>query len=751
MADTSTTHLGLIKQDPDSRPDIEKEHDNLDVLDEEVFARGKKFNGESVGEDGEFHIRSIPYADNLESSSSQRSEETYAIRTSGGEASINDGDAWLMLIRGDRIHTGYTPMEIDMQVIPMVRPAPPAITATLDEETFEAYVGEAGTYTITYTDSWSTSPTLYGLTVSNVPVDGDSITMDWDGENDAVVTVDAVERQAPDAIDATIDEDVFVGYVSQSGTTTLTYSTAWSADPANYGITIIGEPVAGDVITIDYTKEVRGTIIQSDPQTFISTGWNLYNHELGYARVIKYHDNYGFKVSGTYTMLEFATTTTGSRIVINPVSGGFAVPSDGYVFVTGGNDEDTQIWMTWSDWGTTANGGEYAPYSETQVDISTFMATNFPFGLLRAGNARDEINLNTGIAVSNVTRQVYNAQNLAAAKASGRQYEYDENYIYIERAEPFQYNISVDGGYIASDHGLEMFTGSEQGPYAETIYGMNLKNKLERDVVTVSQQTLTTNEQAQVRANIGAAEDADTAHLTSDNTFTDINIRFQGGQLQVANGETSPAIRFASKNNGVSSSGILYCFGSGVEGEEEKYAQTQFALQEYSSDSNGNRLSYYERYRFPAVNIGRTSNGTYDVLTTKSAVSIAQGGTGATTASAARKNLGLGTLADGDGITVPQYFVGYAKADGTAVFYDFKISPREVPSNATFTPKTYTKPSAMYKYDGTSVTVANATMAISRQSSSILRITISGISVPGNSLVKVNFAGVNTITVNVPS
>ena len=413
MADTSTTHLGLIKQDPDSRPDIEKEHDNLDVLDEEVFARGKKFNGESVGEDGEFHIRSIPYADNLESSSSQRSEETYAIRTSGGEASINDGDAWLMLIRGDRIHTGYTPMEIDMQVIPMVRPAPPAITATLDEETFEAYVGEAGTYTITYTDSWSTSPTLYGLTVSNVPVDGDSITMDWDGENDAVVTVDAVERQAPDAIDATIDEDVFVGYVSQSGTTTLTYSTAWSADPANYGITIIGEPVAGDVITIDYTKEVRGTIIQSDPQTFISTGWNLYNHELGYARVIKYHDNYGFKVSGTYTMLEFATTTTGSRIVINPVSGGFAVPSDGYVFVTGGNDEDTQIWMTWSDWGTTANGGEYAPYSETQVDISTFMATNFPFGLLRAGNARDEINLNTGIAVSNVTRQVYNAQNLA--------------------------------------------------------------------------------------------------------------------------------------------------------------------------------------------------------------------------------------------------------------------------------------------------------------------------------------------------
>lgn len=745
MADTSTTHLGLIKQDPDSRPDIEKEHDNLDVLDEEVFARGKKFNGESVGEDGEFHIRSIPYADNLESSSSQRSEETYAIRTSGGEASINDGDAWLMLIRGDRIHTGYTPMEIDMQVIPMVRPAPPAITATLDEETFEAYVGEAGTYTITYTDSWSTSPTLYGLTVSNVPVDGDSITMDWDGENDAVVTVDAVERQAPDAIDATIDEDVFVGYVSQSGTTTLTYSTAWSADPANYGITIIGEPVAGDVITIDYTKEVRGTIIQSNPQTFISTGWNLYNHELGYARTIKYHDNYGFKVSGTYTMLEFATTTTGSRIVINPVSGGFAVPSDGYVFVTGGNDEDTQIWMTWSDWGTTANGGEYAPYSETQVDISTFMASNFPFGLLRAGNARDEINLNTGIAVSNVTRQVYNAQNLAAAKASGRQYEYDENYIYIERAEPFQYNISVDGGYIASDHGLEMFTGSEQGPYAETIYGMNLKNKLERDVVTVSQQTLTTHEQAQVRTNIGAAEDADTAHLTSDNKFENSKIRLDGGELHIANGETSPSIRFMSRNN-TSSSGMLYCFGAGVEGEEGTYAQTQFALQEFSPDSNGNRLSYYERYRFPAVNIGRSSNGLYDVLTTKSAVSIAQGGTGATTASAARANLGLGTYPNNASIYVPQYYVGIVNTQGTAANFDFTVH-REVPANPTFK-TSYSKPSSMYKYDGTSISVSNATVSVSRQSGYNLRLSIGGISAPANSLVKVGFAGVLTITVN---
>jgi len=520
MADTSTTHLGLTKQDPSTAYDYEKQDANLDTLDAEVFARGKKFNGESVGADGEFHINSIPYADNLQTSAGQSSNETYIIRTSGGEASIEDGDAWLMRIKGARTHTGYIPQSITMTVIPMARTPDPAITATLDEATFEAYVEEAGTYTITYTTEWSTSPTLYGLTVSNTPINGDSITMEWDGESDATVTVDAAERPTPDSISATIDDSVFVAYVQSSGTTTLTYSTSWSADPTLYGITVTGTPIAGDVITVVYVKEVRGTITQSDPQTFVSTGWNLYNHSVGYARVIKYSTTYGFKIAGTYTALEFATTLTGSRTTITPVSGAFAIPNDGYVFVTGGNDTDTEIWMTWSDWGTQANGGIYAGYSTTTVDFSSFMETNFPYGLMQVGTARDEINFNTGVAVSYVVRQAYNATNLANAKASGRQYEYDENYIYLERATPVQYSISVDGGYTASDHGLEWFTGTDQAVYAETIYGANLKNKLERDVLTISQQTLSAADQAQVRKNIGASRvfiDTDTLITNLDN------------------------------------------------------------------------------------------------------------------------------------------------------------------------------------------------------------------------------------------
>ena len=522
MADTQTTHLGLIKQDPNTKPDYTKDDSNLDKLDAEIWKRGQKFNGQNVDSNGEFVVRSIPEAENITTSASQKSTEDFISRTSGGEASIADkGDAWLIELKGNYTHAGYVAQSVQMVVTPMTRYPDPAITATLDEATFEAYVEEAGTYTVSYDgEDWDTSPTLYGLTISNTPIAGDSITMVWDGEEDATVTVNAATRPTPASISATIDEETFINYVtSASGTVTLTYSTAWSADPADYGITVTGDPVAGDVITVTYVKEVRGTITQSDPQTFVSTGWNLYNHALGYARVLKYssEQGYGFKIAGTYTALEFATTVSGSRTTITPVSGYFAIPSDGYLFVTGGNATDTEIWMTWSDWGTTPNNGNgFEAYEEYSIDLSGYMAYRFPYGLMAVGSVQDSININTGVATSRVMRMAYNATNLANAKASGREYEYDEDYIYLERETPLTYDTTwedstggttvtktLDGAYVANDHGIEYFTGTSVQVYAETIYGANLKNKLERDVVTISQQTLTTAQKEQICQNLG--------------------------------------------------------------------------------------------------------------------------------------------------------------------------------------------------------------------------------------------------------
>ena len=363
--------------------------------------------------DGDVTIREVPFAVNLSSDKTQDSEGEFIIRTSGGSASIEDGDAYALRILGNRVHTGYVAEQLNMTVIPMTR----------------------------------------------------------------------TEGQTP--ITATIDRDTFVAYVDESGTTTLTYSTEWSADPTDYGITVTGTPIAGDQITVVYVKEERGTITQADPDELVSTGWNLYDHTNGYAYVHHYSDQYGFKIGGTYTAVAFAETPEGTTQTITPVNGAFNVPKDGYVIVTGGNDTDTYIINVWSDWTEGPSGG-FEAYSETGVDLTTIMSTYFPYGLMRVADVRDEINLNIAQAISRIGRMAYSAENLASAQASGRPYEADENYIYIVKDEETASTITQDGSYTASDHGNEFFTGTTVAVYLETIYGNNLKNKLERDVVTIS-------------------------------------------------------------------------------------------------------------------------------------------------------------------------------------------------------------------------------------------------------------------------
>lgn len=445
----------------------------------------KSVNDQLPDEEGNVEIKVVPYADNLRSDDMDQVDDTFLIRTTGGDMGVNGNDAWLLRIRGNSEHTGFVPEVLTMEVIPMERPAPPDITAVLDEATFEAYVGEAGTYEITYDGAeWSHDPDDYGLTISNDPVDGDKITIVWDGENNAEVTVDAAERPAPPEITATIDRDTFVSYVHSSGTTLLIYTTSWSADPALYGITVQNDPVAGDQIKVTYVKEERGTITVADPTSLTATGWNLYNNAAGYARVVKYSTLYGYKIGGIYTSIAFGTTPdAASPTAITPDANGlFSISEDGYVFVTGGNSSDTYILPTWSDW-TDGYDGDFQIYKESIINLTNIMADIFPNGLLKAGNVRDEIDFNAKTAINRVSRIPYTAENRAQAEASGLAYEFDENYIYIARATENSRAITIDEAYKVDDHGIEFFAGSVP-VYAEIMYGVNLKDKLRRDVIT---------------------------------------------------------------------------------------------------------------------------------------------------------------------------------------------------------------------------------------------------------------------------
>lgn len=457
---------------------------------------------------GDVAVERVPYADNLSTDDMNQIDGTFIRRTAGGSGSLQDGNAWALRIMGNLVHDGFVPESLAMTVIPMPRPVPEVITATLDEATFEAYVSGAGTYTLSYDGTaWSANPASYGLTISNEPLDGDVITITWDGTNDAVGTISAVPRVAPAAITATIDRDVFVAYVSQSGTYTLTYTTDWSEDPALYGITVTGDPLAGDQIRVVYVKEIRGTIRVATPSRLVATGWNLYESAEGYARVVRYSDQYGYRIDGSYTALAFAETLSGDQTAITPDSNGlFNVTGDGYVFVDGAGS-DTAIYTTWSDW-TGGTPDSYQAYTESSVPLSAILSGNFPYGLCRVGDTRDEIDMGTKTAISRITRMAYSAENLESARASGRAFEYDENYIYIVRATPVSSAITVEEEYTVSEHGLEYFDGTAVAVYAEILYGTNLKDKLKRDVLTISAQQLTDAQKIQARNNIGAVSQA---------------------------------------------------------------------------------------------------------------------------------------------------------------------------------------------------------------------------------------------------
>ena len=312
----------------------------------------------------------------------------------------------------------------------------------------------------------------------------------------------ATREEGAEAITATLDAATFKAEVSESAVLTLTYTTEWSANPALIGVTVNGQPVSGDEIVVTYVKADRGTITPATPTSFRSTGWNLYNHASGYARVVKYSEQYGFRVEGAYTGLAWSATLNGPRETITPVNGHFNIPGDGYVWVTGGNVSSTCVYMTWSDW---VNGrtGSFEPYTESVIDLTDFMDDYFPDGLLAVGAVADEIDFSLQRATAAIEVLPYSEETIAQLEAEGRAYEADTETIYAVRQAPLTVDLHIDNQYAVSDHGLEQFTSTDVAVEAHTLYGQNLRDKLRTDVLTLSQQQLTAAQKKQVQANLG--------------------------------------------------------------------------------------------------------------------------------------------------------------------------------------------------------------------------------------------------------
>ena len=294
----------------------------------------------------------------------------------------------------------------------------------------------------------------------------------------------------------------------------LTYSgSAWDEAPGDYGITIsTGTPEANDTITITYVAGSRGTITTATPTGFKATGYNLYQSGLGYARVVKYE--YPYFIGGAHSAIAWSETPTGAQTALTESNGVFDVPGDGYVHVTNGNATTTYITTVWTDWTSGKDTKEpvaFESYTESGFDMSGLFGSGktFEHGMTAVGNVYDEINFETGKAISRIERMDYDEDTITALELAGRAWEADEDYIYAVRTpsgieshttDLSTISSSLTGDYTVNDHGLEMITGSTVSVYILVLYGNNLVRKLERDVLTIDQvaNNLTTTDEGMV-------------------------------------------------------------------------------------------------------------------------------------------------------------------------------------------------------------------------------------------------------------
>lgn len=103
--------------------------------------------------------------------------------------------------------------------------------------------------------------------------------------------------------------------------------------------------------------------------------------------------------------------------------------------------------------------------------------------------------------------------------------------------------------------------------------------------------------------------------------------------------------------------------------EEHAFMQTgtngAFGFYSYNADMDGKSARYREGFSLPGANSGLTANKTYAILTSKNPVTVAQGGTGATTAAGACESIGA-VKKSGDTMTGTLYSRNaYAMCIGT--------------------------------------------------------------------------------------
>lgn len=480
----------------------------------EKFVRS--INSITPDSNGNVAITNVETANNLTSPDGQTSYDTYIYRTSGGDVSLNSGEAELLYIEGN--------MQIKDRVDEVLTStATNNIGVMIDVDTWRNsdYGAESDTYTFNYTantQTWDPSLTSYGITASNV--NPSSINISVSGNiTEASVNKSTWETQI------TTTGIYYFQYLEENWTLNNSI-----VNLTTYGITITGEPKDSDIITVNYiaatpdstitvtyVKKEQGTILVAKPTSFSATGFNqcditsmiLNNMAFSNNVIVEatgkyicyckavggvtngyvaysqggYIEDIGWCASVPQESVEVVTTNKNVTTTLASIP----FDSDGYVVVVVSDPTGLCIHPKWS--GTADE--QYEDY--VSPSIITFPTTGTlngatvtlplaTYGMPSINSVADILDLEKKIYIKKIGQYPFSAGNLATVQSMGVPYDYDNTNIFYVLNTPITYAITINSTYIVNDFGTEEFIGTQVPVIAQTLYGQNLRDKLRLDV-----------------------------------------------------------------------------------------------------------------------------------------------------------------------------------------------------------------------------------------------------------------------------
>lgn len=518
---------------------------------------------------GYFPNVKVGLADNLYDESTPTDISSFYFRTSAGNESISTGPAILNTLRGNMVASGRVPRSGTTS-------STSGITVNnFDLDTFEANNPSTGTYTFDYNNgAWTLNGSDvdiadYGLSVtlrqeSLIVTASSELMAECSSIADFGVAIGGisgtynfiyVDYDDPD------DPDVHYGPYWSYNNSPVTLST--------YSLSVTGEPVNGDAITCNYTaalstgsitvnyvKEVRGTLSVAKPTAFVATtSMNQYDAGAGtysisgyiadatidasgeiiasvgskvayvaavggiYSGYVAYSENQYITRIGHTPVVEGSVPNIGDTVLLTDTTQDSELSvalfdENSYVCVAVTDDSDLTIHPRWSSGQDQDHTYDVCGYSVITIPTVDEDGTSLPtatYGIPALNGVYDEITFGSvKHYIKRIERLSYSEANLAIVQGYGTYYDYDENYIYylLKDSDITTYTLdsSVSGDYTVNDYGTEYIVGLNvtEAPLTLNIsYGSNLKDKLRTDVVTISAQDLTAAQQEQVRTNIG--------------------------------------------------------------------------------------------------------------------------------------------------------------------------------------------------------------------------------------------------------